>query len=192
MVLTSPLFYGCASCCLLFFIFYFLFSSSSFSFSSSVMLGVNWPNLRSQHFDKNDGTGAPSEYLLRYLQQTYRVFLTLADGRCAASVIALWQRQWRPFDNRQEHEKAVAAVNEEIFAAIKKGKPSRPNAQSLSVAPSAEDQQAINKSKAPWFGLELWIIAAEVFDVAIHLWELAPDHTLEVCIFVRDQSAAAT
>lgn len=144
------------------------------------LLGVNWPGLRVQHCDKNDGTGAPSEYLLRYLDQTFRVFLTLADGRCGSSVIALWQRHWQPFGSRQEHEKAVAAVNEELFAAIKQGKPNRANAQPFSVALSDEDRQTAINSKSPWFGLELWIIAAEAFDVPIHLWEIAPDYTLEV------------
>jgi hypothetical protein len=68
-----------------------------------------------QQYDDHDGTGAPSEFILAYkkpgVSEYYRVWLTIADGRCGASSVAIWWNDFEPCASRTQHLAHMALVN---------------------------------------------------------------------------------
>ena len=99
-----------------------------------VWVGVPWmiPEENPRHHSQ---LGVPCDTILYYVHpdtaqvDVLRVFLTMSDGRCAASVVAMWLRRYRPFDSRKNHAAACDDVITTIKVAAQRGKPNYKNAK---------------------------------------------------------------
>lgn len=143
-------------------------------------LGIKFKNLVPQSSTSHDGTGAPSKYKLLYsaVDQWYRVFLSLSDGKCGGSAAAMCLNGFDRFESRHAHETAVRDVWQRMIAsAVSLALDDHPTRKAWETDLSDDEVAAIGDG-AHWTP-QHWLLAAKTFHVPINLFRLPEDRTLD-------------